>query len=219
MDAHTSVASSSFDSDFAQATRRVKLKRAKDWYNSDRVKAAADQQAIETLAWMRRNDRSFLAEGAEVREPWWPEPKTTNIVALKVRRQRQVLDRAYEHGILHFMLGLAEKDAVPRLGDQEIDLLLKAMTPVVINHLAGYPLIGDKLFIALTKLRELFGNGKKTKAAHIRDRRLIPLARLGLLEGDESKDGYKIRIGYLGFVFCKEVFAPIVDETDVAFNR
>jgi hypothetical protein len=94
------------------------------------------------------------------------------------------------------------------------------MTPVVINELAGYPLVKDSSSVPLTKLRELFGNGKKTKLAHIRDGRLMPLAtELGLLEGEKMKDGYKIKIGYLGWVFYEKVYTPIVDETDVAFNR
>jgi len=208
-----------FDSEAAKA-RHEKLRKAKDWFNSDFVKQAAQQQAIETLAWLRRNDRSFTAAGEERREPWWPQPKTTDHVGLKVRRLKHLLDRAYEHGIQHFMFGLKEKGAVEaRLGSRHINLLVSAMTPVVINELAGYPLIGDNSYIRLAKLRDLFGNGKRTKPARIRDSRLIPLAGLGLLEGAPVKDGYNVRIGHLGLVFFKDVYAPIVDETDVAFNR
>jgi hypothetical protein len=117
------------------------------------------------------------------------------------------------------MFGLQEKKIVPRLGNKQINLLLMAMTPVVINELVGFSLIGDNSFIPLNRLRDLFGNGKNTKPAHIRDRRLVPLADLGILEGDPCTDGYKIKIGYLGLVFYRDVFAPIVEETDIMFQR
>jgi hypothetical protein len=47
----------------------------------------------------------------------------------------------------------------------------------------------------------------------------VPLADLGILEGDPCTDGYKIKIGYLGLVFYRDVFAPIVEETDIMFQR
>src|SRR5262249_37042063 len=110
-----------FDSEAAKA-RHEKLRKAKDWFNSDFVKHAAQQQGSETLAWLRRNDRSFTAAGEERREPWWPQPKTTDHVGLKVRRLKHLLDRAYEHGIQHFMFGLKEKGAVEaRLGSRHIN--------------------------------------------------------------------------------------------------
>jgi len=217
MDAiQTSVASST-----GTTAERVgeRLKSAKYKFNSGAAKQAADQQACDTLAWMKLNNRSFSADGTERREPWWPHPVVTDNVALKVRRQRLLLDRAYEHGILHFMFGLQEKGMVPRLGDKQIDLLTTAMTPVVINELAGFPLIGDNSFIPLDRLRALFGNGKNTKPAYIRDCRLAPLADLGILEGERCKDGYRIKIGYLGLVFYRDVYVQIVEETDIMFRR
>jgi hypothetical protein len=198
--------------------RRDQLKTAKQHFNCESSKAAIDQQADETLAWMRRNDRSFSADGHERREGWFVPPGGTDDITLKVRRQRLLLDRAYEHGILHFMFGLVEKGIVPRLDSKQIDLLVDAMTPVVINELAGFPLIGkENEFFPLSKIRDLFGNGKNTKPAYIRDRRLIPLAKLGILEGTERKDGYQIKIGYIGLVFFRDVYARIVAETDVGF--
>ena len=197
----------------------VRLKKAKYKFNSDDARTAADAQAVETLNWMRRNNRSFSPDGTERREPWWPHPPETDNVALKVRRGRNLFDRAYEHGILHFMFGLEEKGIVPELGDKEVDLLVTAMTPVVINELAGFPLSGNNSYIPLDQLRALFGNGKNTKPAYIRDRRLAPLADLGILEGEQLKNRYEIKIGYLGLVFYRDVYVPIVEETDIMFRR
>ena len=92
------------------------------------------------------------------------------------------------------------------------------MTAVVVNQLAGNyfaPKAPDG--VSLAKLSELFGNGKNTKPAKIRDRLLGGLAAIGIFKGRENQ-GYDISIGVVGEIFFSMVYAPIINGTSINFK-
>ena len=166
---------------------------------------------------MRRNKESFTANGHVNKcEPWWKVPPLTEDEILIDGRKQMLRDRAYEHGMLHFMFGLANNDVVEFSPDTEAaKVLTQATTPKVINQLvmlshADVPVSS----ISLVKLAEFYCYTDGTKSSKVRDRYLKRLAPLGILSAYVN-GGYAIGIGPVAEVFHEKIFFQIINETSV----
>lgn len=195
------------------------LSGSRSYFDRKDVRESIYQQAEETLGWMQTNKQSYSACGDLKFEPWWPAPQETSCIMMKAAREKVLLDRAYEHGILHFLRGLETREVIDPLNDRIIGLVTDAMTPVVLNQLAMYrfsPAAPDG--VTLSALSKLFGCGENTKPTKVRDRLLGDLSLIGLFKARENK-GYDISIGTVGEIFFSSVYAPILNETSVNFKE
>jgi hypothetical protein len=200
---------------------QFEIHRARRYFSRAEVVAAAEKQAQTTLLWMRKNTQSYTEKGNLCKdESWWPVPEKTSCRVLKATRKRVLLDRAYEHGILHFLRGLEESKTIDTLVDRIIDTVVGAMTPVVLNQLVAkrYSPEEKNDGVSLSKLSMLFGNGQNTSPAKVRDKYLGDLSLIGLFSSREN-DGYDISVGLVGRVFFVDVFALIVDEMDLNYEE
>ncbi|WP_299483274.1 hypothetical protein [uncultured Roseibium sp.] len=193
------------------------VKGSGDYFTRSDVIAKIEVEAEATLLWMQEGTQSYSGSGDLRYEPWWPDLPVTNSIIFKCGRERMLLDRAYEHGILNFLRRLEACGVIQKLNDRIIDLVVESMTPVVLNQLAmkchaeGVP---DG--VSLKELSKLFGNGKNTKPAKVRDRFLGDLAAVGLFKAREA-EGWDIAIGPVGDAFFSKVYAPITNEIDIKY--
>lgn len=199
---------------------RLKIDEARQHFAKTEVINSVNKQAQTTLSWMRENEQSYSAEGNLCEnKPWWPVPDKTSCGVLKVTRKRVLLDRAYEHGILHFLRGLEKSKTLCKqpLVDRVLNTVLGAMTPVVLNELVTRR-YSKKMSegVSLSELSVLFGNGQTTSPAKVRDKYLEDLSSIGLFSSRENQ-GYAISVGLTGEIFYTKIFAPIVDTTDINY--
>lgn len=194
------------------------IAKARRYFAKAEVTEALKLQAQKTLDWMRDNKQSYEASGSlKQSEPWWPAPPETGSKVLQLCRQRVLQDRAYEHGMLHYLRGLEHDGIIDRLNDRVIDMVVSAMTPVVLGQLVirrHSPHLLDSSTLA--ELSQLFGNGKGTKPTKIRDKYLGDLAALGLVNGRENQ-GYAISVGPVADIFYTDVLTVIIEYMDVRY--
>lgn len=180
-----------------------------------------DEQMEETLRWMQENKQSYGPDGTlDQMNPWWTVPSrpTTELekIVLSETRNRVLRDRAYEHGILHALHGLSEKGEIAPLDKKTIDVIVNdAMTPGVINQLLARKVREKTLDgVKLCELSKLYGHGKDTKPARIRDRVVKPLHPVGILSVRFAGE-YDISIGPVAEAFMLNVYLKVVNDTDI----
>lgn len=192
---------------------------SRNYFSRPEVKDKIEILAECTLAWMRENKQSYSPTGDLIYEAWWPVPSVTDCKILKLAGEKLLADRAFEHGILHFLRGLEEEGVIGKLNKRIIGLVVTAMTPIVLNQLVIYR-FHDRMpnGVSLRTLSALFGNGQNTKPAKIRDRLLGDLAGIGLFEAREN-EGWDISIGPVGELFFKLVYTPIMNEVSIEYKE
>lgn len=197
---------------------RETLNEYRRYFSRKDVIEAGHLQAQATLEWLATNDQSYSAKGDLEEKPWWPVPQPTSSVILKVTRQRTLYDRAYGHGIYHFLYGLGRTGWIERINSDQADIVVEAATPVVLKELVAHRHSPDSdNGVSLTKLSQLYGNGVKTPPKKIRDRCLGIMVMAGLYQAREFQ-GYDISVGEYGDIFYTKVFVPIVEKMDINYK-
>ncbi len=194
---------------------------ARQYFKHATVLDQINEQVEETLTWMRNNTESFSATGALERgKPWWPETRPVAEVVsedwkrevLLETRRKQLRDRTYEHGVLHFLMGLAGRGVLSYPDERLVKLVTEATSPALINQLMAHRVAGGSM--SLSDLAEFYCYSPGTNNVRVRDKCLPGLCPLGLLSA-RCDQGYDITIGAVGEAFYKDVYMPILAETEI----
>ena len=192
-------------------TWEERIKKSREYFDSDEVKKSIARQVDLTLSWMRANNGSYTSSGAlKSNEGWWNTPRHTNDLVLVETRSGILRDRAYEHGMLHFLLSL-QKELEISLCPEVISLVTEAVTPGVIRQFINLNRAEPTGSHSLAKFGDLYGYEQSCRSALYRDNKLIPLCEIGFLTARFNQT-YAISIGPVAKAFYVGVFMPIINE-------
>jgi hypothetical protein len=116
-------------------------------FESEDIRRAIVEQAIETFAFMLKNDGSHPSTDKDglaprVELPWWPiaDKPVVYTIKEKIQREDHLRWRAFDHGIVNYMYGLARRRIIRKLSANDIDALLKGGTKAILYEVVEtYP--------------------------------------------------------------------------------
>jgi hypothetical protein len=196
------------------------------YFDRSDIRKQVDIQAETTLKWLRTysegywfdlKGKDFDLRDTRCQKPWFSVPNYTQEPVLFESRHRMLRDRAYEHGILHFLFGLEDDGIIEPINDRTWDKILSASTVVLLNQLMTYRYLKskDRLdTVSLESLKLLYGHGRSTNRSKIREQLVNPLLPFGFFRARENK-GWAISIGYVVETFWTRVYITIVNETPI----
>ncbi|MBU0781969.1 MAG: hypothetical protein KKC72_18245, partial [Alphaproteobacteria bacterium] len=195
--------------------RHVELfNRLTKQFKEDAVSATIAVAVAETLAWLKANKESYRFNGDVASEPWWPTPPKTDNPILLEERGRALRARAFEHGLLRLLNLLKTRDVFSDLGEGDaksliIEIGTDPMTDIIVREMEKGRQAGPQHeSVNLTFLRGLFKYSPTVKPAKVRDKRLRPLATLGLVTVRFDGSEYSVKSGVVAIAFYEKVYFP-----------
>lgn len=167
-----------------------------------------EEASHDTFKWLRENKRFYSADGAENNGNWWLSlPSTDNDILIDLR-EFVFRCHLFDNGIRNMIDNLVRKDII-QYDDEMNDAIEFAVgyESMAIHHeMMGYVASGSTKVLTLADVARRFNFASPVR---LRDRRLAPMAKLGMWRCAADETSYSVSLGLPAQMFHLNAFAPI----------
>lgn len=182
------------------------LLAAKVFYQSKRK--YINIAARNTGHWLKSNNEFYSSDNIPDSGKWWKDLYPTENSILLDLREYVFRCHLFDNGLRRMIWELKEVDSLLFRGKlrREINFAVSHSAMGIHHELMGYIESGRNFTLGLSDLTRRFDLANHV---HLRNRRLVPMAELGIWECHSTLSGYAIALGVPAIEFHRHAFQPL----------